>query len=78
MKFYVLFDGDDSPRNCETTLRKAKQAALRLMDGEYGEDCMSIKQVEVPVNADSIRRLLGDLGGYAKDMKLVWQSTGSR
>lgn len=76
MKFYILVDADGSPRGCETSLRKAKQAVLQHMKQEYGEYYLRIEQVEVPVNADTVRRLLGDLNGYAKDRKMVWQYVG--
>lgn len=61
MKFWIIEDSVGEIVGCETSQREAKASAQ-----SYGDD-YSIRWIEVPVSADSIRRLLGNHGGYATD-----------
>jgi hypothetical protein len=59
MRFYVIEDSGETI-GCELTLAAAHDRAASRASGEY-----EITALEVPVTAESIRRLLGGLGGYA-------------
>lgn len=59
MKFWIIEDGTGETIGCEISQREAKASAQ-----SYSDD-FSIRWIEVPVSADSIRRLLGNHGGYA-------------
>lgn len=59
MKFWLIEDGTGETIGCEITYREAKASAQSYVD-DY-----SIRWIEVPVSAESIRRLLGNHGGYA-------------
>lgn len=62
MKFWVLYNENIEVIGCELTKREAveKAGARGLEQGEF-----SVGWVDVDVSAESIRRLLGNLGGYA-------------
>lgn len=72
MKFYVITDSLGETRGCETTLKAARAEA----DQWLGEEGYAIDAVEVDVSADSIRRLLGTLGGYARSQRRVETMVG--
>jgi Ni,Fe-hydrogenase III small subunit len=61
MKFYVIETDGGETVGCELTKKAAHEfMALRGYDrNEY-----SVEAVETPVTADTVRRLLGNLGGY--------------
>jgi hypothetical protein len=64
MKFYVVNDTDTGEVvGCELSLKTAREEAGKLTDA------FSISAVEVAVNAETVRRLLGNLGGYAQSIK---------
>lgn len=64
MRFYeVEVDGDTA--GCEMTL-KAARALAESRGGDW-----TITAVEVPVNAETVRLLLGRLGGYATDCRVI-------
>lgn len=60
MKFYLVQDAAGSTLGCELTLKAAK--ALRS-GGE--REPGTITRITCDVNAETVRRLLGQLGGYA-------------
>jgi hypothetical protein len=66
MKFYVLKDDDLGVVGCVKTLSEAKQIAR--LDSHIKE----IEMIDLDVNADTVRRLLGNEGGYAKDIKITY------
>lgn len=62
MKFWIISDKVGQVIGCEMTRRDAVgyATALGLSREEF-----SVQWIDVPVTTDSIRRLLGDSGGYA-------------
>lgn len=64
MKFYEV-EVDGETVGCELSLKAAKALAKSL--GEQW--CITV--VEAPVNAETIRRLLGNLGGYADVLRYI-------
>lgn len=73
MRFYIVHDAGGSTLGCETTLKKAREL------GRTDEsDTYSITRVDCPVNAETIRRLLGNLGGYADESNTREYSTGAK
>ena len=61
MKFYVIENGSSGEiAGCELTKKDAVSIAECVCDGSY-----SITMVECKVSVDTVRRLLGELGGYA-------------
>jgi hypothetical protein len=62
MKFYVIEATPGGVIGCELTLRAARAYAERR---DYQRDEYEIDVVDCPINAETIRRLLGNLGGYA-------------
>jgi hypothetical protein len=71
MKFYILSNEMGEVVGCERTLSKAFKLAE-----SYGltRHEIRIDAIDVAVNAETVRRLLGDTGGYAKSIKRVWGS----
>lgn len=67
MKFYVIGRNDGEVVGCQTSLRRAKAEARSFGLEEY-----SVDVVDVPVTSETIRRLLGDLGGYADSAERVY------
>lgn len=65
MKFYVLKDDDLGIVGCVRTLRDAKEIA------KSEPHIKEIEMIDCDVNADTVRRLLGDEGGYAKEVKRI-------
>lgn len=63
MRFWVIYE-EGTAVGCEMTWRKAKSTA-----DEMGIKKPEIRWVECPVNADTIRRLLGGIGGYATEIE---------
>jgi hypothetical protein len=59
MKFYEI-EIDGATVGCETSLKAAK-ALGDASGGPY-----TIITVEAPVNAETVRRLLGKIGGYGE------------
>ena len=64
MKFYEV-EVDGETVGCETSMRAAKALAKSLGDSW----CITI--IDAPVNAETIRRLLGNLGGYAETLRYI-------
>lgn len=66
MKFYVISGQCGETIGCETTLKEARRFAE-----SYGIDRSqyTIEKMDVEVTAETVRRLLGDLGGYVKATK---------
>jgi len=63
MKFYTIETQMGETIGCELT----KKDAVEYAKGRgYSKDEVQIECVEVDVNAESIRRLLGNIGGYSK------------
>ena len=61
MKFYVIENGSSGEiAGCELTKKDAVSIAECVCDGSY-----SITMVECKISVDTVRRLLGELGGYA-------------
>jgi hypothetical protein len=65
MKFYIVEGNDAGVVGCETSLEKAHQ--LGKLHGEY-----TIQRVECEVNSETVRRLLGDQGGYASVSEFIY------
>lgn len=64
MKFYVINDDDTGEVvGCELSLKAAREEANKLTNS------FNISALEVAVTAETVRRLLGDLGGYARSVK---------
>lgn len=63
MKFYVIESNTGETIGCELTKRAA---LLRAESAGYTKDEINIESVECDVSAETVRRLLGNLGGYAK------------
>ena len=64
MKFYVIQTKQGETIGCETSLKAAKAKAAEM---GYNQDEVEVYSVNVAVTAESIRRILGNIGGYAKD-----------
>lgn len=71
MRFYIVQDAAGSTLGCEITLKAAKQ----LGHGNTREG-YSIEAVDCAVNAETVRRLLGQLGGYADNSITVCEVAG--
>lgn len=74
MKFYIAHNAlTDATLGCFLTMREAKAAVKQSL--EWNPNAWStnpyVEVVDVPVTAESIRRLLGDHGGYATESKNV-------
>lgn len=65
MRFYVTTSLHGETIDCALTLREAKAVA----EGVLGGAGYQIDAVEVDVSAETIRRLLGNLGGYAQSTR---------
>ena len=57
MKFYIVKEAGVT-LGCVRTLKAVKQACQRL-------EAPGVLEVEVPVNAETVRKLLGELGASA-------------
>jgi len=68
VKFYIAKDDREDALDVFFTLREAKEAV------RASESQGSVEMVEVEVTAESVRRLLGNAGGYAKDSRTVWEA----
>lgn len=69
MKFYQVTDDDGATLGCETSLR----AAIKLAEG-YGAQSYAVTLITVGVPPrEAIRRLLGDVGGYAAESTEVYR-----
>ena len=65
MKFFIIeVDATGETIGCELTRRKAIEYA---QDRGYTSQEVNILVENVPVTAESVRRLLGQLGGYANN-----------
>ena len=62
MRFYVVHDGTGSVIGCELTLGSA-----HALGRSTGDATHSITKIDCPVNVETIRRLLGNVGGYATE-----------
>lgn len=68
MKFYVVSSDRGGVVGCTLTLAAAK--VVGIDDGPG----FTIERVECAVNAETVRRLLGNLGGYATESDTVYES----
>ena len=64
MRFYVCNDSDGETFDCVLKLSEAKQ----MVAAEGGG---TIQVTDVSVTAENIRKLLGNLGGYAKEIHFI-------
>lgn len=64
MKFYIVRIPCEGPVGCELLLRDAHR--LGQSYGTY-----EIEMVEVDVNTEAVRRLLGEIGGYANSTRTI-------
>ena len=62
MKFYIV-EVDGETVGCETSLKAAK---LHINGDDW---CITV--LEVAVNAETVRRLLGNMGGYAETLRTI-------
>ena len=71
MRFSVVEDYMGQTIGAERTLSAAKReaAAYGLREGSY-----SISMYEIPVNSESIRRLIGGLGAFATEVRRIIES----
>lgn len=66
MKFYIICDDDAGEiAGCELSLEAAVQEARSLTHR------FTISEVDAALTADTLRRILGQRGGYAKSYKTV-------
>lgn len=74
MRFYIVVNGYGSTIGCEKTLAKAHATARRAGAGDAGSanEEYEIHAIDCPVNAETVRLLLGELGGYATESKCVF------
>ena len=68
MIFYVIADKDGGVFQCSTKLSEAKRIAIG--NGKYN----TVSRLDVEVSAESIRRILGNCGGYCKSSDEVFVS----
>jgi len=66
MIFYICVDHKDGVFDCQTSLKDA----IRAVDEWTKEG--EVHRVDVTVSVENTRRLLGNLGGYAKNFKCVY------
>ncbi len=63
MRFYIIrTTSDEEVIGCQTTLAAAKAYCERRA---YSHKEVEIDPIDVPVTAESIRRLLGNHGGFS-------------
>lgn len=62
MNFYVVYDPEMASIGCEVS---KKQAFARLREFGYKPGQGSVTRIRVNINKETVRRLLGDVGGYA-------------
>lgn len=62
MKFYIIENNVGETIGCEITVKAARQHAEGLGYQRYEYDLIPIN---CKVTAETVRRLLGELGGYA-------------
>lgn len=62
MRFYVIETDSGEIAGCELTQKAAKERMQKL---GFQTDEYTITMIDVSVNAEAVRRLLGNLGGYA-------------
>lgn len=67
MRFYVVTDGTGETLGCQRSLRQAQ-----ALGRSYGIS-FTVDAVDVSINAETVRRLLGALGGYAIEQREVWR-----
>ena len=67
MKFYEV-EVDGQIVGCETTLKAAKALAISLRDNRL-DWCITV--LDVPVTVETVRRMIGRLGGYANTLRHV-------
>ena len=60
MLFWIVESSNGTRVGCELTKRDAVATAQSMDLGDY-----SVYSIDVPVCAESIRRLLGNLGGFS-------------
>ena len=65
MKFYICEDHQGNTFDCKTKLSEAKHEVL-VRIGRCEIDHGRITVVDMEVSAENVRRLLGNVGGYAK------------
>lgn len=74
MKFYVLENTETGATvTCELTIQRCRDEAETQGIIDYRIDL-----VEVEVTPEAIRRLLGQIGGFAKDTRTVREVRGGQ
>lgn len=63
-KFYIYYDETDEITGCCFTLREAKQKAREIGGTQ-------IEFLDIAVTAENMRRMLGNMGQYAKEIKFI-------
>lgn len=63
MRFWTI-EADGGTIGCELSKKAAKATAESY---GYTADDYTLTWVDIEVNAENVRRLLGNLGGYAKN-----------
>jgi hypothetical protein len=71
MKFYMLTNDVGELIGCERTLSAARWLAESC--GMTRNETI-IYEVDVAVNAETVRRMLSNSGGYVKRIKRIWRS----
>lgn len=67
MRFYVCNDEDGQVFDCALTCSEAKRIVNDACKGQG-----TVTRLEVAVTAENMRRLLGRMGGYAKEIHTVY------
>lgn len=67
MKFYIIENASGEVVGCQTSFKAAMAQGRSAIDGDF-----SVDAVDVPVTSEAIRRLLGNVGGYAHSMRRVY------
>ncbi|NCV08766.1 MAG: hypothetical protein EBW51_09315 [Actinobacteria bacterium] len=73
MRFYIIESREGSALGAYTTLREAV-AEGRAMLGDEFEIC----GMDIDVTAENIRRLVGNMGAYAKGESTYYDNRGRR
>jgi len=68
MKFYIVQSPAGEIDGCYLTRSEA-------LDQWHDGFPQTIQMVDVPVTAETVRRLLGQEGGYAKSSRQIWPTS---
>ena len=67
MKFYIVQSLAGDVQGCFTDRADALW--------HVSEMTTTVQMIDVPVNAETVRRLLGQEGGYAKSSRQIWPTS---